>query len=134
MKILIIDDNRLLATILADHLAARGHEVFAAFDGHLAEVFCDRNDYDLLVIDLVLPKVDGADLLQRLREKHHHCRVIVITGFPELATEELGRLEALDVAAIIQKPFSFSEVDEVVQRFNQPGAQRETASPPTAPS
>ena len=120
MKILVIDDNRLLATILADHLAARGHEVRAAFDGHLAEVFCDRDVYDLLVVDLVLPKLDGVDLLQRLREKNHRCHVIIMTGFPELATEELTRLKALDVAAIIQKPFSFSEVDDVVQRFTQP--------------
>ena len=88
MKILVIDDNRLLATILADHLAARGHEVCAAFDGYLAEVFCDRDVYHLLVVDLVLPKVDGVDLLQRLREKNHLCDAIVITGFPELATEE----------------------------------------------
>ncbi len=120
MKILVIDDNRLLATILADHLAARGHEVCAAFDGHLAEVFCDRNVYDLLVIDLVLPKLDGVDLLQRLREKNHRCHVIIMTGFPELATEELTRLKGLDVAAVIHKPFSFSEVDDVVQRFTQP--------------
>ena len=130
MRILVIDDNRLLATILADHLAARGHEVCAAFDGHLAEVFCDRNVYDLLVIDLVLPKVDGIDLLQRLREKDHHCRVIIITGFPELATEERERLETLDVAAVLHKPFSFSDVDEVVQRFSQPEA---ALTPPAAP-
>jgi two-component system, response regulator PdtaR len=132
MKILVIDDNRLLATILADHLAARGHEVRAAFDGHLAEVFCDRDVYDLLVIDLVLPKVDGVDLLQRLREKNHQCRVIIITGFPELATEELTRLKALDVAAVIEKPFSFSDVDDVVQRFSQPVTQRATVKSRTA--
>jgi len=132
MKILVVDDNRLLATILADHLAARGHEVCAAFDGHLAEVFCDRNAYDLLVIDLVLPKVDGVDLLQRLREKNHHCRVIIITGFPELATEELTRLKGLDVEAVIHKPFSFSDVDDVVLRFSQSLAQPVAAKSPTA--
>jgi len=133
MKILVIDDNRLLATILADHLEARGHEVCAAFDGHLAEVFCDRNLYDLLILDLVLPKVDGVDLLQRLRDKNHLCRVVIITGFPELATEELTRLEALNVAAVIQKPFSFSEVDDVVQRFSQPLTQAARVKSPTAP-
>lgn len=129
MRILVIDDNRLLATILADHLAARGHEVHAAFDGHLAEVFCDRDVYDLLVVDLVLPKVDGVDLLQRLRQKNHHCQVIVITGFPELATEESARLKTLDVVAVIQKPFSFSEVDDVVQRLSQPRASAAARAP-----
>jgi DNA-binding response OmpR family regulator len=117
MRILVVDDNRLLATILADHLAARGHEVVAAFDGHLAEVFCERDTYDLLVIDMVLPRVDGIDLLQRLRKKNHACRAIVITGFPELVSEETERLESLHVDAVLQKPFSFSDVDALVQGF-----------------
>lgn len=117
MKILVVDDNRLLATILADHLIARGHEAVAAFDGHLAEIFCDRTGYDLVVLDMVLPEVDGVDLLERLRRKHHHCRAVVITGFTELREKETERLKDLDVAAVLEKPFSFSEVDAIVERL-----------------
>lgn len=116
MRILVVDDNRLLATILADHLIARGHEAVAAFDGHLAEIFCDRDGYDLLVIDMVLPEVDGIDLLERLRKKQHRCHAIVITGFSELRDKETERLEHLDVAAILEKPFSFADVDAIVER------------------
>ncbi|MEA1049870.1 response regulator [Lamprobacter modestohalophilus] len=115
MRILVVDDNRLLATILADHLISRGHEAVAAFDGHLAEIFCDRDGYDLLVIDMVLPEIDGVDLLERLRRKHHHCSAIVITGFSELHEREAERLKHLDVAAVLEKPFSFSEVDAIVE-------------------
>ncbi|MEA3638517.1 MAG: response regulator [Lamprobacter sp.] len=115
MRILVVDDNRLLATILADHLNARGHEAVAAFDGHLAEIFCDRDGYDLLVLDMVLPEIDGVDLLERLRQKHHRCRVIVITGFSELREKEIERLALLDVAAVLEKPFSFSDVDAIVE-------------------
>jgi DNA-binding response OmpR family regulator len=118
MRILVVDDNRLLATILADHLISRGHEAVAAFDGHLAEIFCDRDDYDLLVIDMVLPEVDGVDLLERLRRKQHRCRAIVITGFSELRERETERLERLDVAAVLEKPFSFSDVDAIVERVS----------------
>lgn len=116
MRILVVDDNRLLATILADHLISRGHEAVAAFDGHLAEIFCDRDGYDLLVIDMVLPEIDGVDLLERLRRKHHQCRVIVITGFAELRERETERLNLLDVSAVLEKPFSFSDVDAIVER------------------
>ncbi len=116
MKILVVDDNRLLATILADHLIARGHEAIAAFDGHLAEIFCDRDCYDLIVIDMVLPEIDGVDLLERLRRKHHRCRAVVITGFCELLEKETERLEHLGVSAVLEKPFSFSEVDAIVER------------------
>lgn len=116
MRILIVDDNRLLATVLADHLAARGHEAVAAFDGHLAEIFCDRDCYDLVVLDMVLPEIDGVDLLERLRKKHHHCRAVVITGFSELRDKETARLEQLGVSDVLEKPFSFSEVDAIVER------------------
>jgi DNA-binding response OmpR family regulator len=116
MKILVVDDNRLLATILADHLIARGHEAVAAFDGHLAEIFCDRDDYDLVVMDMVLPERDGVDVLERLREKHHRCRALVITGFSELREKESERLQRLDVTAVLEKPFSFADVDAIVER------------------
>ncbi|ESQ13338.1 MAG TPA: response regulator [Chromatiaceae bacterium] len=119
MRILVIDDNRLLATILADHLVARGHTVVAAFDGHMAEVFCERDQFDLLVIDMVLPKLDGVDLLARLREKYDQVRAIIVTGFPELAAEESARLAELNVVGVLHKPFSFSDVDEMMEQLDR---------------
>jgi DNA-binding response OmpR family regulator len=117
MKVLIVDDNRLLATILADHLIAQGHEAVAAFDGRLAEIFCDRDHYDLIVLDMVLPELDGVDLLERLRHKRQHCRVIIITGFSELHEQERAHLESLGVAAVLEKPFSFADVDAILERI-----------------
>ncbi len=116
MRILVVDDNRLLATVLADHLAARGHEAVAAFDGHLAEIFCDRDGYDLIVLDMVLPEIDGVDLLERLRRKQHRCRAVFITGFAELHDKETVRLAQLGVSDVLEKPFSFSDVDAIVER------------------
>lgn len=117
MKILVVDDNRLLATILADHLIAQGHEAVAAFDGRLAEIFCDRDHYDLVVIDMVLPELDGVDLLERLRRKKKRCRVVIITGFSELHQQEEERLQDLGVVAVLEKPFSFADVDAIVERL-----------------
>lgn len=118
MKILVLDDNHILAKILSDHLAERGHEVVAAFDGKLGALFCKRADFDVIVIDLVMPELSGIDLLERLRKKNRSTRAIIITGFPELLEEGSARLEALDVEAVIEKPFSFSEVDAAVERHH----------------
>ena len=116
MKILVVDDNHLLSMILADHLRERGHRVVPAFDGKLALAFCEQTTYDWRVIDLVLPELGGIGVLERLRQQGQTIRVIVITGFPELVEEESPRLEALGVEAVIQKPFSFSDVHDVVER------------------
>ena len=116
MKILVVDDNHLLSMILADHLRERGHRVVPAYNGELALAFCNQTDYDWLVIDLVLPELGGIDVLERLREENQTFRAIIITGFPELLEKESPRLEALGVEAVIQKPFSFSDVHEVVER------------------
>ena len=116
MKILVVDDNRLLATILADHLIERGHQAVATFDGRLAEIFCDRDAYDLVVMDMVLPERDGMEVLERLREKQHRFGALVITGFPELREKESERLARLDVTAVLEKPFSFADVDTLIER------------------
>ncbi len=117
MKILVVDDNYNLSMILADHLRERGHRVVSAFDGKLALAFCEQTEYDWLVLDLVLPELGGIDVLKKLRQQEQALRVIIITGFPELLEKESPRLAALGVEAVIQKPFSFSDVDAVVERI-----------------
>lgn len=115
MKILIADDNRLLATILGDHLVERGHHVVPAFDGRLALYFCEQEHFEWLVLDLVLPRLAGIALLARLRETQRTCRAIVISGFADLLMQTSPRLAALGVEAVIEKPFSFSDVVYVVE-------------------
>jgi DNA-binding response OmpR family regulator len=116
MKILVVDDNHLLCMVLVDHLRDRGHHADSALDGQSALRICEEKSYDLLVIDMVLPRLGGIDLLQRLRQQHSNIRAIIITGFPELLEEQRARVESLGVDAVIQKPFSFSDVDTVIGR------------------
>ena len=115
MRILVLDDDRLLALILSDHLAERGHRVVPAYDGKRALVFCEEKPFDMVVIDLVLPELNGMEFLEKLRETHPKVRAVMITGFPDLLEEKSEHLAALGVEAIIEKPFSFSDVDSVVE-------------------
>jgi DNA-binding response OmpR family regulator len=102
--------------ILADHLAERGHRVVPAFDGRLGRIFCEQKCFDLVLIDFVLPSYNGIEVLERLRQKSRSTRAIIITGSPELLAEETERMAALDVEAVIEKPFSFSKIDELVDK------------------
>lgn len=87
MRILIAEDNHILAKILADHLVARGHDVVPVFDGRLASILCRKRVFDAIVIDLVMPDVYGVDVLEELHAEHRMPHAIVITGFPELLDE-----------------------------------------------
>lgn len=102
--------------VLCDHIAGRGHNIIPAFDGHLGALFCEEKDLDLVFVNLELPKLSGIEVLERLRQKNRKARAIVITGFPELLEDESNRLAALDVEAVLKKPLSFSQVDELVDK------------------
>ena len=117
MRILVVEDNHILARILADYLSERGHRVVPAYEGGLGTIFSERQDFDVILIDLVLPDLSGIDLLERLQKQNRLPRVIVMTGFPELLDELSTRLEALGVDAVLRKPFSFHEIDDALARL-----------------
>lgn len=117
MKILVAEDNHILAKILADHLAARGHEVVPAFDGRLAAAFSQQRDFDVIVIDLLMPDTYGIDILEDLHARQRMPKAIVITGVPELLDEVSPRLAAIGVETVIRKPFLFAEIDKALARL-----------------
>ncbi|MDJ0880308.1 MAG: response regulator [Gammaproteobacteria bacterium] len=119
MKILVLDDDHVLTMILADHLADRGHQVVPAYKGNLAAHFCEEEEFDLVIVDYVLAEMNGFEVLERLRQKNRKARAIIITGFPELLKDESKRLKELDVEAVLDKPFSFSKVDELIEKYNK---------------
>ena len=114
MNILVLDDDPILTMVLSDHLAERGHNVVPAYDGNLGVVFCEQKYFDLVLVDYVLPKRNGIEVLERLRQTNHTARAVLITGFPELLQKESARLAGLDVEAVIEKPFSFAQIDALV--------------------
>lgn len=118
MRILVAEDNYILAKILADHLTAKGHKVVQSYEGGLAARFCQQKEFDALVIDLVMPDLSGIDVLEELHRQNRMPRAIVITGFSEMLEELSTRLEAVGVKAVIQKPFSFSDVDDALSRLH----------------
>ncbi|MFH2133703.1 MAG: response regulator transcription factor [Pseudomonadota bacterium] len=118
MHVLIIEDNRDLASNMFDFLEAKGHEVDAAGDGitglHLAVV----NDYDAIVLDLMLPGMDGVTLCTKLRnEAGKQTPVLMITARDELEHKIIGLEAGADDYLV--KPAELREVElrlRVLQR------------------
>lgn len=110
MRLLIIEDNRDIAANLTDFLSARAHVVDVAGDGvgglHLALT----NDYDAIVLDLMLPGMDGLTLCRKLRgEAGKHTPVLMLTARDSLDDKILGLEAGADDYVV--KPYALREVE-----------------------
>lgn len=108
MKLLLVEDSERLRTTLARGLTAEGFALDAAADGAQALGFLKAYDYDLMVLDLMLPRVDGLAVLNAISGKSVRPRVLVLSARDQVA----DRIEALDAGAddYLVKPFAFDEV------------------------
>ena len=109
MRILIIEDDAAIADAIGAALSEAGHAVDRLANGRLADAALRDHPYDLVVLDLGLPDVDGIELLRRLRSRADAVPVLVATAREEL--EE--RVRALDLGAddYLVKPFALREFE-----------------------
>lgn len=108
MKLLLVEDSQRLRETLQHGLSAAGFTVDAAQDGVQAQHFLDTYEYDLVSLDLMLPRADGLTVLRRLATRKSRPRVLVLS-----ARDQVGdRIAALDAGAddYLVKPFSFDEL------------------------
>ncbi len=113
MRTLIVEDEDALRAQLTEHLKSEGFAVDAAADGEEGLYYGREYDYDAAVIDLGLPKLDGIELIKRLREEKH--------GFPILVLTARGhwqdKVQGLEAGAddYLAKPF---QMEELMARLN----------------
>lgn len=128
MRILLAEDERELSRALVAILEHAGYVVDAAYDGEEALYDLDINDYDLAILDIMMPKVDGLTVLSTLREKGMTLPVLMLTAKSEIR----DRVAGLDAGAndYLTKPFAAQELlarIRVLTRTNSAVAKRELA-------
>ena len=107
-KILIIEDNKELAQLLALHLRDLYDQVVLCHDGTQGLQQAVKVDYDLVILDLMLPGVEGLEICKRLRAKENYVPILMLTA----KSSELDRVLGLELGAddYVTKPFSITEV------------------------
>ncbi len=108
MKLLLVEDSARLRHTLARGLTATGFTVDTAEDGAVAQQFLATYGYDLMVLDLMLPRVDGMTVLRGVVHRRQRPRVLVLSARDQVA----DRVDALDAGAddYLIKPFAFDEL------------------------
>src|SRR5687767_3704596 len=108
MAILVVEDEPGIVTFLRNGLQAAGYQMIHAPDGPSGLALAQRDDVELVVLDLGLPGLPGEELLARLRERRAALPVIVLTAKATVA-DKVANLEA-GADDYLVKPFSFSEL------------------------
>lgn len=113
-KILVIDDDDGVRTTLSDLLRCKGYYICEAFSGKDAIEMVKSEDFDIVLLDLMMPRMDGIDTLRELRRLSPKTRVIMITAF---ATVE-NAVDAIKKGAsdYISKPFKTNELLVTIKR------------------
>ncbi len=108
MKLLLVEDSGRLAVALTSSLREEGYAVDHAADGRVALRQLEQHEYDLMVLDLMLPEVAGLEVLRALRRSRASTRVLVLSALEE--TED--RVAALNLGAddYLMKPFELAEL------------------------
>ena len=107
-RILVVDDEPSIITLVKYNLEKSGFEVNTANDGKEALELCNEKQYDLIILDIMLPEIDGIEVLKGLRKNNIYTPVILLTA----KDEEIDKVIGLELGAddYITKPFSPREL------------------------
>ncbi|OGP53915.1 MAG: DNA-binding response regulator [Deltaproteobacteria bacterium RBG_13_52_11] len=108
MRILVVEDEKKVASFLKKGLEEEYYAVDCAYDGEEALFMVETNDYDLVILDIMLPKIDGLEVLERVRDKGLTIPVLMLTA--KDSVEDVVR--GLDAGGddYLTKPFAFAEL------------------------
>lgn len=108
MKILLIEDERLLADSLVTLLSSKGFQVEAVYDGETGAEFAALGIYDLLILDVMIPKLNGLELARKVRAQRCNVPILMLTAKSDLS----DRIDGLNAGAdyYLTKPFDTREL------------------------
>jgi len=109
MKILLMEDDLVLHEILLEHLREEGHDVTGCEDGQEAEDLIFKNSYDLLLLDVNVPIIDGFSLVESIRDNGIKTPAVFVTSLN--TTKDLKRGYTVGGDEYIKKPFDMEELD-----------------------
>lgn len=114
-KLLVVDDDRDITNLLEKRLKREGFEVAVAFDGEEALRQVGKEDPDIILLDLMMPKLNGFEVLKEVREKHNNRwrPVIIISAKNEL--DSVKSCYSMEADQYLVKPITIEKVLEGIQ-------------------
>ena len=113
IKLLIVDDDEKFLRTIAERLGLKDFDVTTASEGNQALKAAKKGKFDVAILDLKMPGMDGMEILQSLKKKHKFLEVIMLTGFASIDSA----VEATKLGAFgyLEKPYNFEKLMEVLK-------------------
>jgi DNA-binding NtrC family response regulator len=114
IKLLIVDDDEKFLNTISERLGLKDFDVTPAGDGEKALKAAEKGDFDVAIVDMKMPGIDGKELLKRLKENHQFLEVIMLTGYSSIdSAVECTKLGAF---GYLEKPYNF---DDLLQKLKE---------------
>jgi two-component system, OmpR family, copper resistance phosphate regulon response regulator CusR len=122
MKLLVVEDEPKVASFIKKGLEEEVHEVDVAFDGYVGKEMAFSNHYDLIILDVNLPHINGIDLCKMIRKENQRIPILMLTA---LGTTD-NKITGLDSGAddYLVKPFEFRELVARVRALSRRNTER----------
>ena len=117
MRLLIVEDEKELCDTISKSLYESGYEVDTCYDGDEAFDYILTEEYDLIVLDLNLPGMDGMDILRELRKENEETKVLILSARSQI----IDKVEGLDAGAndYMEKPFHLQELEARIRSLTR---------------
>ena len=117
MRLLIVEDEKQICDTVAKSLYGAGYEVDTCYDGEEALECILAENYDLIVLDLNLPGMDGMEILKELRQRNEETKVLILSARSQIA----DKVEGLDAGAndYMEKPFHLQELEARIRSLTR---------------
>ena len=113
MKLLIVDDEVKFLRSISQRLALKDFDVTTASDGKQAVKVAKKDKFDVAIVDLKMPDMDGTEVLKILKKRHKFLQIIILTGYASIdSAVECTKLGAFNY---LEKPFEFEKLVEALR-------------------
>ena len=118
-RVLVVDDDPALQTLFKQFLKKAGFGRIVVGTGAEAISYAEKQNFDLVFLDLKLPDTSGDELYAKLKEMHPDLPIVIITGYPD--SEILSKILASGPVTVIKKPIEFEQLNRTVKILGHKG-------------
>jgi len=113
-RILVVDDEEALRSVLSSELVSGGYDVMTASDGDEAIAIVEKKKFDLVLLDIKMPKVDGFEVLKFIKKTSPAVKVIMLTGFADLKNAIESKKHGAE--DFVSKPYDLVDLLTTIER------------------